>query len=185
MRKILIIMILGFIFSCSEKESDLEKIDSFNPDNKYLKANLISLHYMIETDKPSDIDSVFNNFIKNVSIPVTPEDCPDGVYTGRSPQDAFGFYHQVEIEIKDNKIIRVEYDEVNEEGLSKKKNKVYAQQMGKNGVTPAKAYNEMEKQLIEEQNYQEVDAITGATYSLYRFRYAVALALMKAKMKAR
>jgi major membrane immunogen (membrane-anchored lipoprotein) len=42
----------------------------------------------------------------------------------------------------------------------------------------------MEKQLVAKQEMWEVDATSGATYSLYRFRYAVTLALMKAEMAA-
>ena len=54
--------------------------------------------------------------------------------------------------------------------------------MSVTGTSPAIAYPEMEKQLLEKQEMWEVDATSGATYSLYRFRYAVTLALMKAQM---
>ena len=52
------------------------------------------------------------------------------------------------------------------------------------GTSPAIAYPDMEKQLVEKQEMWEVDATSGATYSLYRFRYAVTLAIMKAEMAA-
>jgi len=182
MRNFIIISIWLLLFGCARQENDLEKVRYFDPQNDYFKASLVSLHFMIETDKPADIDSVFNYFINETQIPVTAEDCANGIYTGKSPQDAFGFHHIVKLEIKDEKIINVEYDEINEAGLSKKSNKDYAKQMKKSGTTPAKAYEKMEKQLVEKQNFQDVDAVTGATYSLYRFQYAVAIALMKARI---
>ena len=48
------------------------------------------------------------------------------------------------------------------------------------GTTPAIAYPDMEQQLISKQNIMDVDGVSGASYSLFRFRYAVTIALMKA-----
>ena len=56
------------------------------------------------------------------------------------------------------------------------------EEMSQVGTSPSIAYPEMEKQLLEKQKAWEVDATTGATYSLYRFRYAVTLAIIKAQM---
>ena len=52
--------------------------------------------------------------------------------------------------------------------------------MSASGTTPATAYPILENQLIEKQNMMAVDAVSGATYSLYRFRYALTVALMNA-----
>ena len=182
MKNYLIFVILLLFLGCSDKKSDLEIIKNYHPEKKYFIANLTSLHYMIETDKPEELKPVFENVINKMDIPVDAAGCKDGIYTGTSPADAFDFVHRVEIEIKDEKIIRVSYDEINDNGVSKKKSKVYGQQMESEGTTPAIAYNYMEEKLLEQQNYMEVDAVTGATYSLYRFRFAMAIALIKAKM---
>lgn len=48
------------------------------------------------------------------------------------------------------------------------------------GTTPAIAYPHMEESLMANQDLMQVDGVSGATYSLYRFRYAVTVALMKA-----
>ena len=53
--------------------------------------------------------------------------------------------------------------------------------MSISGTTPAVAYPMLEKQIVEKQNMMDVDAVSGATYSLYRFRYAMTVGLMKAK----
>jgi major membrane immunogen (membrane-anchored lipoprotein) len=58
------------------------------------------------------------------------------------------------------------------------------EEMSITGTTPAQAYPQMKQQLLERQNSIEVDAVSGATYSLYRFRYALAVALMKARLAA-
>jgi len=42
----------------------------------------------------------------------------------------------------------------------------------------------LEKQLVEKQDVLQIDAVSGATYTLYRFRYAVIVALIKAKLAA-
>jgi major membrane immunogen (membrane-anchored lipoprotein) len=54
--------------------------------------------------------------------------------------------------------------------------------MSVTGTSPQIAYPRYEKQLLETQNLLEVDAVSGATYSLYRLRYAITIALIKAKL---
>ena len=52
------------------------------------------------------------------------------------------------------------------------------------GTTPAIAYPVMEKQMLEEQDMMSVDAVSGATYSLYRFRYALTVTMIKGLLSA-
>ena len=42
------------------------------------------------------------------------------------------------------------------------------------------AYPAMEEMLLTTQDITKVDGVSGASYSRYRFRYAVTVALMKA-----
>jgi len=55
--------------------------------------------------------------------------------------------------------------------------------MLKSGTSPSIAYPINEQELIKNQDYMKVDAVTGATYSLYRFRMAVAKAFEKANIE--
>jgi len=55
--------------------------------------------------------------------------------------------------------------------------------MSVSGTNPAIAYPNMERQLINKQNLEKLDAVSGATYSLYRFRYAGIMALIQAQLK--
>ncbi len=183
MRNIFVtVAIVFFMSACQEDNNDLDIVKKYQPDNNYYKANLITLHYMIETDRPAELDSIYPKISDKLNMPTTAKNCKDGIYTGTSPSDAFGYYHKVTIEIENEKIISVKYDEVKSNGKSKKNNKIYAQQMEKTGTTPAEAYESMEKALTSTQNSMSIEAVSGATYSLYRFRYAVAIALMKAQL---
>ena len=120
--------------------------------------------------------------IRHYDIPVTAEDCPDGAYWGRSPYDAYDFQHTVKLEIRDGRFASVDYNEIKKDGHGKQEDEAYCEEMSVMGTTPAIAYPKLEKQLLEKQNIMHVDAVSGASYSLYRFRYAVMLALMKAKI---
>ena len=53
--------------------------------------------------------------------------------------------------------------------------------MEKSGTTPAVAYPLYEQRLLKSQDIMKVDAVTGATYSLYRFLIVAAQALTEAK----
>ena len=66
------------------------------------------------------------------------------------------------------------------DGHGKQEDVEYCEEMSVTGTTPAIAYPIMEEMLLAEQNMMQVDAVSGATYSLYRFRLAVTVALMQA-----
>ena len=77
-------------------------------------------------------------------------------------------------------IIEVDYNEVKKDGHSKQEDEEYCEEMSVMGTTPAIAYPLMEEMLLATQNMMEVDAVSGASYSLHRFRLAMTIALMQA-----
>jgi major membrane immunogen (membrane-anchored lipoprotein) len=168
--------------NCQEKNNSLDAIKKYQPDEKNFKASLVSLHFIIETSPISRVDSVFKQMIANYDLPIDASDCQDGTYSGESPYDAYDYKHVVTIEIEYGKITDVQYDEVHRDGTSKQSDSEYNIAMKVAGTSPAEAYPKMEKQLLKKQDLLNVDAVTGATYSLYRFRYAVTIALLKAKL---
>jgi major membrane immunogen (membrane-anchored lipoprotein) len=113
-------------------------------------------------------------------LPVDPSGIKDGCYTGSSPKDAFDYKHVVEIRIEGGKIVEVDYNEVKYDDHGKQEDEEYCEEMMATGTSPAIAYPHMEEKLLATQNMMEVDGVSGATYSLHRFRYAVTVALMKA-----
>lgn len=189
-KSIFLILLLGILFSgvsmaqnCNE-DGSLDELKAYMPENKYFKSSFKSLHFVVETHPISEIDTMFWKLITAYELPVSTHNVADGTYTGESPYDAYDYKHVVEITIENQKITAVNYNEVHKNGSDKKSDKKYNEQMSAAGTSPAIAYPDMEKQLVEKQKMWEVDATSGATYSLYRFRYAVTLALMKAEMAA-
>jgi major membrane immunogen (membrane-anchored lipoprotein) len=113
-------------------------------------------------------------------LPISAEGAKDGSYVGASPYDAFDYRHEVKIQIKEGKIVALDYNEVKKDGHGKQEDEEYCEEMSVTGTTPAIAYPIMEEMLLTAQNMMQVDGVSGATYSLYRFRFAVTLALMQA-----
>lgn len=179
---IILIILLSTDFSCRQTRDSMETIRDFKPDNEYFKAAMVSLHFITETSATTRVDSAFSQMIDRYGLPVDGSGCQDGEYVGESPYDAYDYKHRVRLEIRDEKIVSVDYDEIHRSGTRKEKDKKYNEEMSSTGTTPSIAYPYMEKLLLEAQNMMEVDAVSGATYSLYRFRYAVTVALMKAKI---
>lgn len=174
-------ILTGLVFSCSTlQEGDLDKVKQFKPEDKYFKSTLVSLHYMIETSSVEEVDTLFGQLIEIYGLPVNASGVKDGTYTGSSPYDAFDYKHVVKIRIENEEIVEVDYNEVKYDGIGKQEDVEYCEEMSVSGTTPAIAYPAMEEMLIATQDMMEVDGISGATYSLYRFRYAVTVALMKA-----
>ncbi|MCF8303886.1 MAG: hypothetical protein K9I94_11470 [Bacteroidales bacterium] len=182
---ITLLIIAAFLMfnSCCQPPADkLAFLSDYKPGNEYLKPGMINLHFIMETSSISKVDSVFKKLIERNDLPLTPKECADGEYKGVSPYDAFDYRHVAELTINEGKIVGIDYDEIHRNGKGKQEDEAYCQKMKKSGTTPAYAYPTMEAQLLSSQNLQEVDALAGATYSLYRFRYATILALIKAEM---
>ena len=148
-----------------EKEKVLEKIEQY-----------------IERHRVLDVKAVFEFFMDLFPVPASPKGCRDGKYQGESIYDDYQYKHVVDLEIKDAKIISIHYDEVKKDGHGKRGDKEYCARMKQgSGASPAEAYPVYETGMMEHQDLMKVDAVSGATYSLYRFRTAVLRALLKAK----
>ena len=177
---ILLLVPVWLVSSCTCGEESLDKIKQFRPDDKYFKSILVSAHFVIETSPVAELDTLFPQLINMYELPVSAEGAKDGTYIGASPYDAFDYRHEVKIKIKNGKILEVDYNEVKKDGKGKQEDVEYCEEMSITGTTPAIAYPAMEEMLLSTQDMMQVDGISGATYSLYRFRYAVSVALMQA-----
>ncbi len=166
--------------TCNCNEDSLDEIKAFKPDNKYFKSSLVALHFMMETSPVAEADTFFQQLIQMHKLPVSAEGAKDGSYIGSTPYDAFDYRHEVKIKILNGKIVEVDYNEVKKDGKGKQEDEVYCEEMSVTGTTPAIAYPLMEEMLLTTQNMMEVDAVSGASYSLHRFRLAMTIALMKA-----
>lgn len=181
--RLIFISIAFLLFSCSSSKDSLDDIKPYKPNDKYFKASLVSLHFTIETSSIENIESQFNQLIEHYTLPIDAKACANGVFYAESPFDAYDYKHIVKLKVKDEQIIEIDYDEVHKTGKGKENDESYNKEMLTSGTSPSIAYPEYEQQLLNTQNMLEVDAVSGATYSLYRFRYAVTVALIKARLK--
>lgn len=107
----------------------------------------------------------------------------DGVYTASNPEfDDHGWKGTIEITVEDGKIVKVVYDEINEEDERKKsEDDEYKDNFkSKMNVDIEEAFNDLQNQLVEKQNPDKVDAYTGATHGSNNFKNLAKKALKEA-----
>lgn len=138
------------------------------------------MHFKMETAPVTEVDTLFRQLIDIYDLPVSAEGAKDGIYIGTTPYDAFDYRHEVKLSIQDGKIVAIDYNELKKDGHGKQEDVAYCEEMSAAGTTPAIAYPAMEEMLLTKQDMMQVDGVSGATYSLYRFRLAVTVALMQA-----
>ncbi|HHW68541.1 FMN-binding protein [Defluviitalea raffinosedens] len=106
----------------------------------------------------------------------------DGTYTAEGEYDERGWKPTISIEVKDGKIVAVDYDEVTEDGASKEADEAYNNNMkAKVNIGPADYFPQLEAALVEKQDADAVDTITGATHGSENFRALAKKALEAAK----
>ncbi|MCP4213465.1 MAG: FMN-binding protein [bacterium] len=171
---VLLVIVLPVVF-LSASADPIDKA----PD---MKRILEKVERYIERNPPAAVKAVFNFFSDLIGAPQSAKDCKDGTYKGESIYDDYKYKHVISLKIKGGKILEVNYDEVKKDGNGKRDNKKYCAEMKKgSGASPADVYPVYEKQLVKHQDPGKVDAVSGATYSLYRFKSAAVRALMKAR----
>ncbi len=97
----------------------------------------------------------------------------DGTYVGRSQPDERGWFGEIELVIAGGKITEAEYEELDQQGRPKGED--YPYQLG------PQSHDDYENRLIETQNPDQVDSISGATQTRDRFVEAARDALRKAE----
>ncbi|WP_020612939.1 FMN-binding protein [Sediminispirochaeta bajacaliforniensis] len=95
----------------------------------------------------------------------------DNVAVAEDDFDAHGWKGKVAITFEGDKIVKVQYDELNKKGDLKSGDKAYAAQMEPAaGVTPAEAGEQLAASLVKTQDVSKVDTVTGATEITARFK---------------
>ena len=107
----------------------------------------------------------------------------DGTWTAEAEKfDDHGWKPNISIQVAEGKITEVAFDYVNEDGQSKKEDEGYNTAMKeKSGTNPKEAFPELEKQLVEKQDVDAVDVVTGATSSSESFKEMAKEALKQAR----
>lgn len=111
----------------------------------------------------------------------------DGTYYAEEQEfDDHGWKGLVTVIVKDGKITNVFYDEINQEGKLKTFDPEYGPRMKeKSGTTPLEAVAKLEQALVEKQNPEDVDTVTGATHTSDRFKKLAAEALKGSPVEAK
>lgn len=112
-------------------------------------------------------------------------DLKDGTYKVEAKSfDDKGWKQFAEIEVKDGKIIKSQYDSVNKEksDLLKSKDKDYEEMMkSKVGTCPSEFSKTLTDELVKAQEVAKVEAVSGATHSSDDFKKLASQAIDNAK----
>jgi major membrane immunogen (membrane-anchored lipoprotein) len=144
-----------------------------------IEKALEKMELYVERNSVTNVRAVFSFFTDLVGAPLTAADRADGTYRAESVPDDYHYRHVVRFEVKGGRFVGVDYDEIKTDGTKKQSDSAYnARMIAGAGTSPAVAYPLYESQLVEKQNLKSVNAVTGATYSLHRFRVTVIRALL-------
>ncbi|MCX7921859.1 MAG: FMN-binding protein [Clostridia bacterium] len=107
----------------------------------------------------------------------------DGTYEGKSSADDRGAIGQVKITIENGKIAKADYQGIQKDGTPKDQNygKAAGEESYKKAQVSVEASAKYGPKLVETQDVEKVDVISGATKSNTQFKEAVKDALAKAK----
>ncbi|SHE80403.1 FMN-binding protein [Clostridium fallax] len=98
--------------------------------------------------------------------------------------DDKGWKQFAEIEVKDGKIVKAEYDSVNKKDskLLKSQDKSYEEMMkSKTGTSPSEFSKTLSEELVKTQEVSKVEAVSGATHSSDDFKKLAQQAIDNAK----
>lgn len=141
---------------------------------------LEKIHWLIERSDMNTVRTQFSQICAENSLPSIVSGLKDGTYKGVTPADDYGYRHEVVFEMKKGRMISLDYDEIHTDGHAKQHDAEYCRRMLESGTTPAIAYPKYESLMMEKQDYNQVDAVSGASYSLYRFKLAILYAMLNA-----
>ena len=139
---------------------------------------LEKLHLIIERSDMNKVRSEFQKICNDHQFPSLVSGLKDGTYKGATPFDDYNYKHEVVFEMKNGKMISIDYDEIHRDGHGKQHDEEYCKKMLQSGTTPAIAYPKYELGMLNKQNFNEIDAVSGASYSLYRFKLAILYAML-------
>lgn len=147
------------------------------PENSKV-ATLEKLHLIIERSDMNTVRKKFQEICSDNKFSSLVSSLKDGIYKGATPYDDYNYRHEVTFEMKNGQMISIDYDEIHRDGHAKQHDEEYCKQMKQSGTTPAIAYPKYESGMLEKQNADQIDAVSGASYSLYRFRLAILYAML-------
>lgn len=141
-------------------------------------AVLEKLHWIIERSDMKTVRAKFQEICIDNHFPSIVSGLKDGNYKGETPIDDYGYKHSVRFEIKNGRVVSIDYDEIHRDGHAKQHDEEYCKNMLQSGTTPAIAYPNYESAMLKDQDFNRIDAVSGASYSLFRFKLAILYAVL-------
>lgn len=109
-------------------------------------------------------------------------DLQDGYYTAQASEFSYGWKEYVTIMVKGGSIVSVEYNAENASGFIKSWDNAYMQTMlHSNGTYPNEYTRYYAGLLLEDQQVEGIDALSGATSSCSSFKMLAAAVLEQAR----
>ncbi len=149
---------------------------------EFLQESLLDTQDITTIDAATGATSSTEKFQKVVKmalgLEIAQEGLTDGVFTAETEADERGWKAVLEITVENGQIVAVDFDEVNEEDARKSEDEAYAERMSAaTDITPAEAYEALEQALLDNQDIEAVETVTGATSSTEKFQKLVKEAL--------
>lgn len=141
-------------------------------------AVLEKIHWIIERSDMNTVRKEFQKICNANNFSSLVSGLKDGTYKGATPADDYGYKHRVVFDMKQGKMVSIDYDEVNLDGHAKQHDVEYGKRMLQSGTTPDIAYPKYDSEMLTKQDFNKVDAVSGASYSNYRFKLAILYAIL-------
>jgi major membrane immunogen (membrane-anchored lipoprotein) len=173
-------VLVSVLTSCTQKQV-LENNTQRYKDYKKLEDTLTQT----KSFPGQKLQERYDQFLKDYGWTGDITKLPDGVYKAYSTPDAYGYIHYVRFEIKSGRMVDIFYDEfIPGAAIGKREDAEYSETMSRlTKSTSAEAYPLFEKQMLEVQDplKYDVDTVSGATLSSWRFRIVVLKAISEFK----
>jgi major membrane immunogen (membrane-anchored lipoprotein) len=149
------------------------------------EASFLKMHFIIERSLTDSVKYHLDEFIQNNNLPTNAYDLKPGNYMGESPLDDYGYKHVISFKVEHDRFSDIKYDESKENGHNKTSDTSYCRIMNQSyaGSAPDISYPNYIRQLESKQDLKKIDAVTGATYSKFRFQYAAIRAIINGPIK--
>ncbi len=143
------------------------------------------MHLIIERSAISTVKVRMQEFINEFQVPLTASLLQDGKYQGESPYDDYGYKHVISFKVDQGNFSDIQYNELKENGHGKVSDTSYCRRMNAAvpGSAPNISYPNYIHQVERNKNFNNIDAVTGATYSKYRLQLAAIRAISNGPLK--
>lgn len=146
------------------------------------KATLLLSASVVLTTYHAHFVSAETTTVSETTVVSDDDALKDGTYTVYGNEDERGWTVRHTIVVKDGKIVESDFDYYNAEGKRKTEDEEYNDMMKeKNGVSSKEAIEQLNAALVELQDEDDIEVVTGATHTYELFEDSSEALIEKAK----